>query len=344
MTTLEGRAGALLRRWEAVYAALCTPDSEDFDTGPQLAPGEQVVLATRYGWSAIDVYVNGQGDAGITNAVVKIYGIAGSVRALLSSTTIVSGGTTQRVAWRCAGCDKYEVSITPSAKPAVPTLISAKAFGREASDFTSTTTVTLAGDVVGPSNANTVVDLTGSAGVLTTSPGLVIKPSAAGTMTIGDLINTTNLTLAASGTIFFSNNNVFAQFTTAGLLPGTDNTTTLGSNALRWSLVRGVSVVSGDLELLDEERHAHWTMREHGDWVEARNRTTGDRFALLMRPLDPCEERESDYAEDKMVAMVRAREARIREAARMRKDEEEAARLEELADTLPPPDQQGAAE
>lgn len=338
MTTTQGRAGELLRRWEAVWAALCTPDSEDFDAGFQLAPGEQVVLATRYGWSAIDVYVNGQGDAGITNAVVKIYGIAGSVRVLLNSTTIVNGGVTQRVAWRCAGCDKYEVSITPSATPAAATLISAKAFGREASDFLSTTTVTLAGDVTGPSNANIVKTLTGTAGQVNGVPSggfFVLGLSAAAILQLGDSVNTT--------TVRLQNTVASVQLTgttlsTPNVVPQIDNTYNCGTNALRWALVRGFAITSGDLNLTDEERNADWTLREHGDWVEARNRTTGDRFALVMRELDACEERESDYAEEKMAAAARARDERMRRAAEERRDEEQAERLARFADadTSPP--------
>lgn len=65
-------------------------------------------------------------------------------------------------------------------------------------------------------------------------------------------------------------------------VPAVDNTGELGTNALRWNRIRGTTIVSGDLELLDEKRNAHWVMREEPDRVTLTNVNTGKKYRVVL--------------------------------------------------------------
>lgn len=67
--------------------------------------------------------------------------------------------------------------------------------------------------------------------------------------------------------------------------PNVDSTGSIGTAALRWSLIRGLTVTSGDLDLRDEDRVAHWTLREEADCIIAVNRVTDEWFKLPLVPL-----------------------------------------------------------
>lgn len=66
------------------------------------------------------------------------------------------------------------------------------------------------------------------------------------------------------------------------LLPAVDNTGQIGSNGLRFRLLRAVTITSGDIEMLDEERGAHWTLREMPDGILALNHITKKSYRLAM--------------------------------------------------------------
>jgi hypothetical protein len=54
-----------------------------------------------------------------------------------------------------------------------------------------------------------------------------------------------------------------AQFLSTGeFVPTADATGSVGTNARRWSLIRGVTITSGDLELENSDASAKWTIRE----------------------------------------------------------------------------------
>lgn len=74
--------------------------------------------------------------------------------------------------------------------------------------------------------------------------------------------------------------------------PETDATGSLGTNTHRWNLIRGVTITSGDLALVDEERGADWLFREQQTFILAVNRRTGERRKLLTAPLDAADENE----------------------------------------------------
>jgi len=70
------------------------------------------------------------------------------------------------------------------------------------------------------------------------------------------------------------------------VVPSADNTGNVGTASLRWSLVRATTVTSGDLNLFDEERGAMWTLREESDCITAINRTTGQKYKLMLEEID----------------------------------------------------------
>jgi hypothetical protein len=74
--------------------------------------------------------------------------------------------------------------------------------------------------------------------------------------------------------------------------PVTDNTGSIGVNGFRWSLIRGVTITSGDLNLTDEARGADWKFREQQTFVLAINQMTGKRMKLSMQELTAEDEAE----------------------------------------------------
>lgn len=68
-------------------------------------------------------------------------------------------------------------------------------------------------------------------------------------------------------------------------LPNANNTGEVGTDALRFNRVRATTVVTGDLELRDDARAAHWVLREEPDRITAVNRITGHEFEVMLRRL-----------------------------------------------------------
>jgi hypothetical protein len=71
----------------------------------------------------------------------------------------------------------------------------------------------------------------------------------------------------------------------ATVVPATTNTGVLGTNSLKWNRVRATSVVTGDLELCDEERNAHWVFREETDRIVVTNKITGKKYLLNLKEI-----------------------------------------------------------
>lgn len=65
-------------------------------------------------------------------------------------------------------------------------------------------------------------------------------------------------------------------------VPIADGQGELGTDALRWNRVRAQTIVSGDLEMIDETRNAHWILREEMDRIVALNKKTGRRYRLML--------------------------------------------------------------
>jgi hypothetical protein len=74
------------------------------------------------------------------------------------------------------------------------------------------------------------------------------------------------------------------------MTPPVDDTQVLGTDALRFNRVRATNIVAGDLHLQDEERDAHWVLREERDRIVAINKITGKRYAIALTPLEDEEE------------------------------------------------------
>lgn len=72
----------------------------------------------------------------------------------------------------------------------------------------------------------------------------------------------------------------------ATIVPGTTNTGVIGTNALKWNRIRATSVVTGDLELCDEERNAHWVFREETERIVVTNRITGKKYLLSLKEIE----------------------------------------------------------
>ncbi len=70
------------------------------------------------------------------------------------------------------------------------------------------------------------------------------------------------------------------------LVPGTDNTGEIGTDALRWNRVRANNVVTGDLDLKDDAKGAHWKIIEEVDSITVVNVKTGKRFKMNLTPIE----------------------------------------------------------
>lgn len=69
--------------------------------------------------------------------------------------------------------------------------------------------------------------------------------------------------------------------------PSVDAQGELGTDLLRWSRVRAVTVTTGDLDMRDDARGAHWTLREEPDRLVAINRMTGRRYRVMLAAEQP---------------------------------------------------------
>jgi hypothetical protein len=85
----------------------------------------------------------------------------------------------------------------------------------------------------------------------------------------------------AAATITFDNNGAGG----VTLVPATTNTGVIGTNALKWNRIRATSVVTGDLEMCDEERNAHWVFREETDQIVVSNKITGKKYLLGLKEI-----------------------------------------------------------
>lgn len=70
------------------------------------------------------------------------------------------------------------------------------------------------------------------------------------------------------------------------LVPGTDDQGEIGTDALRWNRVRATNVVTGDLDLKDESKNAHWKFIEEHDSITVVNMITGKRFKMALTPIE----------------------------------------------------------
>lgn len=75
--------------------------------------------------------------------------------------------------------------------------------------------------------------------------------------------------------------------TAAGdILPAVDATRTVGNASFRFSLVRAVTITSGDINLESDDKKSSWTIREMPDHILLINRKTGKKFRMAMDPVD----------------------------------------------------------
>lgn len=80
------------------------------------------------------------------------------------------------------------------------------------------------------------------------------------------------------------------------VIPAADQISKLGTRSaadggvdpvsMRWAEVNAVAVNTGDLNLIDQEKDAHWTIIEERDRILVVNRKTGRRYAMAMVPVD----------------------------------------------------------
>lgn len=137
-----------------------------------------------------------------------------------------------------------------------------------------------AGSLLARWTATNIVDLNNTAGDANPATRLTTASLTFGLGGASALDSRIRRTAAATFT--FDNNST----TGATLVPATDNTGSIGTNALRWSLVRAATVTGGDFEL--ESHMAKWTVREakengeDPDALYAINRRTGKKFKLML--------------------------------------------------------------
>jgi hypothetical protein len=136
-------------------------------------------------------------------------------------------------------------------------------------------TITAQCQVISAFPTDYVANITNNADTITAN-GLALTAGSSTTggasfLTIGTPLGTTVLDI------------VQADATSASILPGTDNTGNIGSNALRWALVRATVVTTGDLELKDEKKNAHWIIKEENTRIIAYNNITKETFELMMK-------------------------------------------------------------
>jgi len=80
------------------------------------------------------------------------------------------------------------------------------------------------------------------------------------------------------------------------VLPAADGISKLGTRSVahngtdatsvRWGEVNTINLNTGDLNLIDEEKDAHWTIVEERDRILVLNRKTGKRYAMALTPID----------------------------------------------------------
>lgn len=91
----------------------------------------------------------------------------------------------------------------------------------------------------------------------------------------------TRIRRTGTSTLTIDNNSTGA----ATIVPATTNTGVIGTDALKWNRIRATTVVTGDLEMQDEERNAHWVLREETDRIVAYNKITGKKYEMSMKEI-----------------------------------------------------------
>lgn len=89
------------------------------------------------------------------------------------------------------------------------------------------------------------------------------------------------------------------------ITPPVDATGQLGTSALRWNLVRAVTVTTGDLVMLDDDGNAHMTLKEGAEHLYLHNAKTGKTFRLLMEEVELPGD---DFAKQEHGSVARARD------------------------------------
>ena len=70
------------------------------------------------------------------------------------------------------------------------------------------------------------------------------------------------------------------------IIPSTASTGSIGTTAAPFAEIVADQVTSGDLHLRDDERNAHWVLREETDRIVAINKITGKRYAIVLTSIE----------------------------------------------------------
>lgn len=76
------------------------------------------------------------------------------------------------------------------------------------------------------------------------------------------------------------------QEVTGNVVPMTPGTSKVGTTAAKFAEVNAIKITGGDIHLRDDERNAHWVLREETDRIVAINKITGRRYAIALTPIE----------------------------------------------------------
>lgn len=85
----------------------------------------------------------------------------------------------------------------------------------------------------------------------------------------------------AATTITFDNNSTGG----VDIVPATTNTGHLGTDTLKWNRVRALSVVTGDLEMRDEEKGVHYRLVEEVDGIYVFDEIKKKKFKMMLQEI-----------------------------------------------------------
>lgn len=74
------------------------------------------------------------------------------------------------------------------------------------------------------------------------------------------------------------------------ITPTVASTGNIGTPAQPFAEINANTIKAGDLHLRDDERNAHWVLREETDRIVAINKITGKRFTIALTPIEEEEE------------------------------------------------------
>lgn len=81
------------------------------------------------------------------------------------------------------------------------------------------------------------------------------------------------------------------------VLPAADNMGRIGTRGFlgskKWAEVNAFDIVAGDLHLRDDDRDAHWVLREEHDQILVTNMKTGRRYQMALIPIEEGTEKKS---------------------------------------------------